>query len=468
MPELTIAAVEDACRYADRWLQFQQQHLGLPGVQAAVLFEDSLVLSTAHGLADLERAEPLRTDHRFRVASHSKTFTAAAVMRFVEQGRLRLDDTIGQWIDELQETTVGDRTIRELLAHAGGVIRDGSEATFWALQRAFPDRADLIADAAVNGAILEPNERFKYSNVGYSLLGLVLEQVSGQTFVELMQNELIGPLELGATTAEFDTEDDLVTGYTAPIGGGDDRRLPIDHIVTNDMAAATGFISNASDLVHWFSAHFLGDQRVLTDRSKRVMQQPLLDVDASGKMRYGLGLAADQVGNRTMLGHGGGFPGQLSRTFFDPADRLAISTMTNGADGSPAGLAGAIVRLIDTAAAASPDPAADGLDLQRYEGRFAGLWGVMDLVALGGRLHILDPRGPDPVMMPTTLDLVDESTMRIADTIGYGSPGETIEIHWASDGSVARLGRSGEDAIPLDAYRQKLSTMQRWSLASGD
>ena len=73
-------------------------------------------------------------------------------------------------------------TVRELLSHAGGVVRDGWDGDFWQLDRAFPDRAELLRIAADDSAVLGRNERFKYSNVGYSLLGLIVEHVSGTPF----------------------------------------------------------------------------------------------------------------------------------------------------------------------------------------------------------------------------------------------------------------------------------------------
>ena len=80
-------AVVDAAAYIDSWLAFRQRFDRIPGVQAAILHDGDVVLSSAHGLADVESGTPLTPGHRFRIASHSKTFTATAVMRLVDQGR---------------------------------------------------------------------------------------------------------------------------------------------------------------------------------------------------------------------------------------------------------------------------------------------------------------------------------------------------------------------------------------------
>ena len=79
--------------YAGSWLAYRTVRDRVPGIQAAVLFGDEVVHASAHGVADVDTGTPLTVEHRFRVASHSKTFTATAVVQLAEQGRLRLDDT---------------------------------------------------------------------------------------------------------------------------------------------------------------------------------------------------------------------------------------------------------------------------------------------------------------------------------------------------------------------------------------
>ncbi len=95
MPELTAASVRALAPYLASWTERQVRHRRVPGAQVAVRVGDEVVLSRAFGVADVGTGVPLRTDHLFRVASHSKTFTATAVLRLVEAGRLRLDDAVG-------------------------------------------------------------------------------------------------------------------------------------------------------------------------------------------------------------------------------------------------------------------------------------------------------------------------------------------------------------------------------------
>ena len=456
MRAISRDAVVDAADSIDAWLAFRQRFDRIPGVQAAILHDGDVVLSSAYGLADIESATPLTPGHRFRIASHSKTFTATAIMGLVDQGRLRLDDPVARWLDALEATPLADVRVRELLAHGAGVVRDGWDGDFWQLDRTFPDRSTLLAIAGDDAAVLARNERFKYSNVGYSLLGQIIEAVTGQTYAEHVADAILAPLGLVATTPDIDVDQvgDHATGYTGL--GYADRRLPIEHIATGAMAAATGFSSTASELVRYASAHFLGDTRLLSDDAKRQMQRTEWSVDGAGSW-YGLGLAIAEIGTRRVVGHGGGFPGFITRTWWDPVDRLALAVLTNAIDGPALTLANGAVRLLDLAlrpgdAEAATEAGAEarpGVDLAPFCGRFANLWGVIDVVALGGRLYLLDPTADDPVAAPTRLAVVDDRTLRISDAPGYASPGERLVYDRHEDGRVRSVrGGSGATSLP--------------------
>jgi CubicO group peptidase (beta-lactamase class C family) len=463
MSDLQRRHVADACRYFDSWLALRREVDRVPGIQAAVYHDDAVVLSTAHGVADLDSGAPLTERHLFRIASHSKTFTATAVMQLVEAGRLRLDDTVAQWIDELAPAPIGDVTLRELLAHAGGVVRDGWDGDFWQLDRAFPDRDELLRIAADAADVLPRNERFKYSNIGYSLVGEVIERASGIPYRQYVQERIVDRLGLRDTGPDLDRarSDAFAAGHTAL--GYAARRITIDHVDTGAMTAATGLYSTASDLVTYASAHFADDERLLGNAAKRQMQHAGWRVDGT-ESEYGFGVEATTIGQRRVLGHGGGYPGHITRTYFDPTDRLAVSVFTNAIDGPALGLATVGVKLVDLAAKGVGGPTTDapGVDPRSFCGRFATLWGVYDIATLGGRLYQLSPTLVDPTVAPTRLEIVDRDTVRIAHTSGYGSRGETLRFERSADGTITSIrGGSGSTAYPLDEFRHALAGRDR-------
>src|SRR5262245_63705271 len=157
MPKWLNAALD----YIPRWLQFQLRYHAQPGCVAAIAHKGEVVFEEAFGFADLAARKRLTPRHRFRVASHSKSFAAAAVMKLREQRRLRLHDPVGRFVDGLHPA-LARVTLAELLSHAGGVVRDGPDAGQFVGRRPFLSAAQLRADLS-RAPILRRNTRFKYS-----------------------------------------------------------------------------------------------------------------------------------------------------------------------------------------------------------------------------------------------------------------------------------------------------------------
>ena len=443
-------SLTEALAYYDSWLAFNQRYQRVPGLQVAVYAEDAIAFSAAYGLADLENDVPLTEQHLFRIASHSKTFTATAVLQLVEQGRLRLDDKAEQHVTEIVGTPLGQRTVRELLAHAGGVTRDGLDADWWQLFTSFPDRDELLEVMRhESSAVIPENDRFKYSNIGYGLLGLIIEAASGTPYNAYVQTAIVDKLGLAGLGPELDPDrlTEYAAGYSALAYA--DKRVPIEHINTRALASATGFFGNARDLVTYFSAHLPGDDRLLTDKSKREMQHPLWTTGADDKARYGLGLSVTKVGEVDVFGHGGGYPGHITRTLVDPERRLVVSALTNAIDGPAAQLAEGLVRLLNLA---DSKDRVEEAGLGRFTGRFANLWGITDFVLLGGRLYATDPTLANPAEEPQELE-ADGDTLRVTGGNGYGSYGESYRFTFDANGAVESVrGSSGLTLHPIDKF----------------
>jgi CubicO group peptidase (beta-lactamase class C family) len=233
LEQLEVArAIQDALDYVPDFLEFQQPYMPFVGAQVAVRKDGELLLNHAVGFADLSTEVPLTTDHLFRIASHSKTVTAVACMQLVERGKLRLDDEASAYVPELADSPMRSVTVRDLLAHGSGMIRDGVDGSFWSLDRSFPDRAELLNTIREHGRVLEPNEHFKYSNIGYSLLGLIIDAASGVPYRDFVKTNIVEKLGLEHTGPDLDMTriDDYAKGYSSRVHGPD--RIEIDHIDT--------------------------------------------------------------------------------------------------------------------------------------------------------------------------------------------------------------------------------------------
>lgn len=467
----TADVVRAIAPYLRDWLQFQAGAVRLPGLQAAVRYRGDLVLDEAIGVADERTGEPLTGDHLFRIASHSKTFTATAVLQLAERGRLRLDDPIGQWVPRLREAgaPVAEITLRELLGHQGGVNRDGLNSDFWQRLRPFPDVEDLLTTTIEDGEVYRPNEEFKYSNIGYGLLGLAIEAASGQSYDGYLRAHILDPLGLRRTGAEYDADraQEYATGHTGLLSGSDTRET-IKQISTGALAPATGLYSTARELTRYLAAHALGEQELLTDRSKRVIQRLETVIENRGKEtgRYGVGMSIAVQGDRTMVGHGGAFPGQLSRSFLDPKDGLAITVLTNAIDGPAERLAIGLIALIELALDAPedapPTPPEAGA-APTYTGRFANLWGVADVVDLGGRLVIIRPADPDPASSYTEVTPIDADHLQLEPNAGFGPVGEKVTYSRDEQGAISSVRIGGASFWPIEDFRQRRSALAQES-----
>lgn len=451
---ITRAAVDDAIRYADRWLAFRQRATRVPGVQAAVWFDGALVLSTAHGLADEGTGEALTPAHRFRVASHSKTMTATVLAQMVEEGHLRLDDTVGAHLDWLgdSDSPVADLTLFQLLAHAGGIPRDSASSAHWQHEAPFLDADTLAERVLAEGVVTGPDVRFKYSNIGYSLLGQVIEAVTGRSWAEEVQERILDPLGLADTGPDWtpDLDGPWATAHTGL--GWADRRVPVDQVPTNAMASATGVWSTAADLCTYMAAHLPGDERLLTDASKRRLQRPVQQVDGVPDGGYGLGFITSRIAGRDGVGHNGGWAGHITSTVALPDVGLVVSVLTNAIDGPAPELVEGVIRIIDAAAA----PADGSLDADvraaAPEGRYAWLWGVRDVAVLGEQVFLLSPTVPNPMAATVRLepDTEDPDRWVMVEGPGYASVGEVVTVERDGDGGVAALDMSGTRIVPID------------------
>lgn len=443
------AWLDGALRYAGEWIAFQVRQSRLPGCTLAVSLGGALVAERSFGVADLARDTPLTPAHRFRVASHSKVFTAAGVMLLREAGRLHLDDPVGRHVPGLSAGTAAV-TVAELLSHGGGLMRDGTEAGHWLDRRPFPDEAALRAQLT-RPLVLEPNSRLKYSNLGFGLLGLALEAITGEPFADWIARSVVAPSGLAHTTPDLPPDGTpLACGHGAVLPMGERSAIP-GRNPTRALAAATGFTGTAGDL-----ARFVGSldptapASVLSAASRREMVRHHRRVPhCEGERHYGLGVMAGAVDQHRHFGHGGAFQGFISRTACVPEWGTTVSVTTNAIDGlANQWVEGVIGILHRFALHGAPDPALAG-----WAGRWWSIWGALDLVPMGDRVLVAAPAGLAPFADASEIAPDGADSGRIALAHGMGSHGEAVRLHRAADGTPQRLRFAGSELLPEAAFR---------------
>lgn len=461
------AALKQALEFIDSWLEFRYGRLEIPGFTVAVSHKGKVLLSRAYGFADLEKQTPMTTDHIFRIASHSKTFTATAIMQLQEQGKLKLDDTVIQYVPWLSEHT--DKrwesvTIRQLLSHSAGVIRDGLDCDYWSVERPFPDAEEFKSELLKAELVYDNNTTMKYSNYGFTLLGQVVENVAGTPYNDYVIEHIVKPLGLDGTGPEYTEAIDgrLVTGYSRR--DVDKQRLPIDVVDTRAMSAATGFYSTVGDLCKYTTAHYPNSDQLLTTASKREMQRIAWKVaNTTEDEAYGLGFEIEKVDERNMVGHGGGFPGNITYTLFDPKDEFTVTALTNAIDGPAGSMVKAIVRVIDWFQknyVEKPER-----DLTKFNGRYMNIFSISEIVTYGDTIVSISPDSWEPFKEPEELEYVDDSTLKTTKANGYYSAGELAHFTFDED-KVTKIVDAGATMLPEKAFLEKMAEKKKISLDS--
>jgi D-alanyl-D-alanine carboxypeptidase len=451
-----------ALAYIPQWLTFQMRQAELPGLSLAITHQGKPVLVQAFGHADLGSGEALTPQHRFRVASHSKTFTATAVMKLREQGRLQLDDPIGRHVGGLHPQ-VATATLAQLLSHSAGLVRDGRDSGQWMERRPFLSEAELRADLA-DGPTIEGNTRFKYSNHGFGLLGLAIESVTGERYADWVAREVVTASGLQDTLPDAPDGDAplprLASGHSGrwPLG----RRLAIPATMnTQALTAATGFVSTAADLARFFgSLSPQARKSVLSVASRKEMTRPhWREPHASVERWYGLGTMSGTLGAWAWFGHTGGFPGTLTRTACVPAQGLVISALTNASDELAGAWVDGILRILLACAQHGAPTRASA----PWTGRWWSLWGALDLLPVADKVLVANPALANPLQDAAELGELTRGRDgtrrgRIVLANGYAAHGEPVALSVGARGKGKALQLAGGRLLPETAIARELQS----------
>jgi D-alanyl-D-alanine carboxypeptidase len=304
---------------------------GAPGAIALVRDGDRTI-RLASGYGNLARRTPMRPSDRFRVGSETKMFVATIVLQLVGDAKLALADTVERWLPGLVPNG-RSITVRQLLNHTSGLF-DYAEDKAFIRQIDSPRKRwaprQLVELATARRPLFAPGTRHSYSNTGYILLGLIVEQATGNSLSAELQKRIFAPLRLHATS--FPTSP-LIAGRYAH--GHTRYRRPrlTDISVFNPsiLGAAGAIVSNADDLARFHRALFRG--RLLRPDLLAAMKTAVPVPQSGGRQAYGLGLIMTRYGPCGVFwGHGGGTIGY--ETFTDSSGDgkrdLVISVNTDG------------------------------------------------------------------------------------------------------------------------------------------
>ena len=430
-----IAADPDvlgAQRLFSAWLEAQIAYRDLPGVVVGVVADQDLVWATGFGYADVKAKKPMTPDTKFRMASHSKLFTATAIMQLREQGKLRLDDPVSKYVSWFKVKPAADDdgpiTIEQLLTHSSGLPREAG--AHWTTLE-FPTSDEIRTLIVDREAAFAPQTRWKYSNLAYAIAGTVVEQVSGERWADYVQRHIFLPLGMDASSVDKNVPG-LAVGYARRMPDGTREVLPFTD--ARGMASATGITSTVGDMAKFVSAQFrkgpMGGRQILSSGSLREMHR-VRSLENDWSTGTGIGFAVSRVRDKTYIGHGGGYPGYTTQTLIQPESQVGVIVLTNTNDSNPGDIARQLMNTVgDAVAKASvqmPKTLAWDPSWARYAGLYRGRNGDSQVILLNQRLVMISPNAPN-LDNQVTLEPIGEGRFRFVAPNGGGPVGEVVRF----------------------------------------
>ena len=331
----------EAFQLIEYWLDAQKDYEKLPGLTAVITDKDENMWTGSFGLSNGE--SKMNIENTFSICSISKLFTSVALMQLVEEGKISLDDKVEDvlpWFDINNDfDNAPDLTLKSMLSHSSGLPRE-SNHPYWSWPDfPFPSKQAVIDELNNQEMLYPPSKYYQYSNLGLSLLGYVVEEVSGQSFDDYVNKNILIPLGMSSTKTYMSSDEYgkvLSLGYSSL--NRNVERQKVNFFNADGIAAAAGFTSNVLDLAkfaRWQLNLLSSDKKnILSAETLKNMHKVHWDDDLSSVTR-GLGFGVYNLDGESWVGHGGSCPGYRSQLYISPDLGIAYSVMINSSGTSP-------------------------------------------------------------------------------------------------------------------------------------
>ncbi len=387
-----VARLKAALPAIEQLFARAHEQLGVPGSAWGVVIDGELVLAKAYGLRDAQTKDPVTAATAFRIASMTKSFTAAAVLKLRDEGKLSLEDPVEKYLPEFKNygyptSDSAPIRVRQLLSHGAGFPEDNP----WG------DRQLAIPDATLKQWVKDgipfsttPDTAFEYSNYGFALAGQIVQKVSGMSYREYIESRILKPLGLTASSLE--------PGVIAPSaratghGRKADGFFEIPSLAHGSFGAMGGLVTTVPDLAKWVAFQLSafpsrdGEDAGPVRRSslremQRLQRQSNFVADrgraTTGGYGYGLGVSTD-CRFAHIVGHGGGLPGFGSYMMWLPEYGVGMVAMTNLTYQGPAGILSQAFDLLAKTGALEPRKLPPSPELVAMRDALGRLWSNWD------------------------------------------------------------------------------------------
>ncbi|MGD9721830.1 MAG: serine hydrolase domain-containing protein [Pirellulales bacterium] len=324
---LFVAAPSALADEIDDYVEKERQALKIPGIALLVVKDGQTVKAQGYGLANVEHSVPVTAETIFQSGSMGKQFTATGVMMLVEDGRLALDDSVRKVLTDAPESWQ-PITVRHLLSHTSGL---GDYPVSFNLQRDYTE--DQLLEAIYKSKLdFAPGDDWRYSNLGYATLGILMHKVAGKPYGEFLAERIFRPLGMTATRiiSEADIVPHRAAGYR--LVDGELKNQTWVAPTLNTTADGSLYV-NLLDMARWNAA--LDTEQLVKRTTLEQMWTPVpLHNGQPNKGNYGFGWVCEDVAGHRVMQHGGAWQGFVSHIARYPDDRLTVVTLANLSAGS--------------------------------------------------------------------------------------------------------------------------------------
>lgn len=319
----------------------------VPGIAVGVVKDGKVVFSKGYGLRSIQSREKVDTNTLFGIASNSKAFTSMALAMLVDQGKLQWDDKVISYLPKFKmynDYVTKEFTIRDLLIHRSGLGLGAGDLMFWI------DGADFTAeDVMVNLQYLKPvsgfRSKFDYDNLLYIVAGEVVHKISGQSWCDYVESQIMHPLKMNQSTTSFVRLKDS-SNIIVPHIPIKDKLLVVSRYKNQLSAAAGGILSCVNDMNKWMimqlnrGTYGTENQRLVSEKEHKEMWTPQTiyqefpnDHYNTHFGAYGLGWFLNDVKGYLQISHTGGLEGNVTQQTLIPELGLGIIVLTNQQQG---------------------------------------------------------------------------------------------------------------------------------------
>ena len=331
----------------DSIVQLTLQTFKVPGIAVAIVKDGKLVHSKGYGVRSLANNKPVDSNTLFGIASNSKAFTAVALAMMVDEGKLKWDDKVTDYIPEFKlydPYVTNSFTIRDLLSHRSGLGLGAGDLMF------FPDdnnftKAEIIHNLRYLKPVSEFRSKYDYNNNMFIVAGEILERVSGLSWEEFIETRIMKPLKFENSKASWErakNSSNIIDAHVLFNG----KVQPIPHDWSNNANAAGGIMSNLNDLSKWViaqldSGRYDNNKQLFSLKVQSEMWAPQTIIPVRGKnyyntqfSAYALGWKVNDVNGYKEVGHTGGLLGTVTQVTLIPELKLGIIVLTNQQSGA--------------------------------------------------------------------------------------------------------------------------------------